>query len=117
MNDLTREQKMAAARARMAELATKFLERTDTDIQSIRKGLARLASGDAAVLGDVRHLAHRMAGTGATLGFETLSELARRVEQIADDCEDRAGPDEAACAALTGAVDALSEEFLRQRGE
>jgi chemotaxis protein histidine kinase CheA len=116
MNELTREQKMEAARVRMAELAAKFLERSDADIQSMRAGLARLASGDAAALGEVRHLAHRMAGTGATLGFEPLSELARRLEQLADGCEDGAIPDESARSGLAGAVDALAGELVRQRG-
>ena len=66
VNEHSREQKMDAARARMAELAAKFLDRTDGDLESMRGSLHRLATGDAAPVGDNRHLAHRMVGTGAT---------------------------------------------------
>jgi hypothetical protein len=51
-------------------------------------------AGDANALAEIRHLAHRMAGTGATLGFETLgaraagiaeqlTEAGRRLREIA----------------------------------
>ena len=114
MNEITRAQKMEAAKARMAELAAKFLERSDADVRSMQVALSRLASGEGTALGDVRHLAHRMVGTGATLGFESLSEHAHRVEQLADGWLEGALPDERARAVLASAVDALAEELHRQ---
>ena len=53
MNELSREEKAAAAKQRMAELAAKFLNRTRADIESMRDGLARLAAGEAGAVGDI----------------------------------------------------------------
>ena len=123
MNEITRAQKMEAAKARMAELAAKFLERSDADVRSMQVALSRLASGEGTALGDVRHLAHRMVGTGATLGFESLSEHAHRVEQLADGWLEGetwavglmvANTAERASAVLASSVDALAEELHRQ---
>ena len=116
MNEPTREQKLEAARVRLAELSTRFLDRTDADIASMRSGLGRLASGDAAPLGDIRHLAHRMVGTGATLGFADISERAHAIEKLTEDCAG-ALPDEDMRAQLASALEALSAEFARQRGQ
>lgn len=109
------EAKLAAAKARMAELAVKFLDRSDADINSMRAGLGRLASGDAAALGEIRHLAHRMVGTGATLGFESLSGAAHRIEQIAENCTGGPPPDETVRTQIASALDSLSEECRKQR--
>jgi chemotaxis protein histidine kinase CheA len=116
MNEQNPEQKMDAARARMAELAEKFLERTHGDIASMRSGLARMASGDTNALGDIQHLAHRMVGTGATLGFESLSGLAHHLEKLTEDCGAVALPDESARRQLADALDALERDFRKQRG-
>jgi chemotaxis protein histidine kinase CheA len=107
MSEPTREQKMAAARSRMAELAAKFLERTAGDIASMRDGLDKLSSGDATALADIRHLAHRMVGTGATLGFESLAECAHRIEQLAEGCAPGSLPDQGTREQLAGALDRL----------
>jgi HPt (histidine-containing phosphotransfer) domain-containing protein len=104
----TREEKEAAAKRRMAELAAKFIERTRGELDSMRALLARFDTGDLQVLGDIRHLAHRMSGTGATLGFETLADCAYRVEQLS-------GSD-ANGLQLTTAVDALEVELGRLKG-
>jgi HPt (histidine-containing phosphotransfer) domain-containing protein len=116
MNEVTREQKMAAARSRMAELAAKFLDRTVTDLASMRDGLGKLSAGDAAGLGEIRHLAHRMVGTGATLGFDALSDCAHCIEQLAESCAPGAMPDEGLREQLAGALDRLAAELRQQRG-
>jgi HPt (histidine-containing phosphotransfer) domain-containing protein len=107
----TREDKASAAKVRMAELAVKFLNRTQADIATMRSGLSRLAAGDMDALGEIRHLAHRMVGTGATLGFEAISERARVVEQLAESCAPGSRPDESCRAALADALHALDAEF------
>jgi chemotaxis protein histidine kinase CheA len=119
MSEPTREQKLEAARLRMVELSARFLERTDADIASMRSGLGRLESGDAAPLGEICHLAHRMVGTGATLGFQGLSNCAHEIERLTEGCAAGTLPDEATRARLATALDALSAEFSRhldQRG-
>jgi HPt (histidine-containing phosphotransfer) domain-containing protein len=102
--------KMDTARTRLAELAAKFLERSLGDVATMR---AALAVGDAASLEQIQQLAHRMVGTGATLGFETISDLAARVENL---LESDGGLDEPARAQLQAGMDALDAEFGRIRG-
>jgi chemotaxis protein histidine kinase CheA len=117
MNEPSRDDRVAAAKARMAELAGKFLDRTAQDIATMRAGLARLAQGEVAAVGDVRQLAHRMVGTGATLGFESLSERAYDIESLTDRCPDGALPDETTRSSLAGFVDALDAEFRRVKNQ
>jgi len=110
---LTREEREAAARARLAGLAAKFIERTAGELAALREALARLSAGDAHALAEIRHLAHRMSGTGATLGFDTLSDCGSRIEQIADAQAPAEMPDAAAMLLLGTAVDALDVEIGR----
>jgi len=103
----TREERVAAAKARMAELAEKFLERTAGEIETMRARLAQ-AHGDTAALAEIRNLAHRACGTGATLGFESLSEYAHRIEALT------ASQPPGSQAEIAGAIDALAGELARQ---
>jgi len=110
MNE-TREQKMAAARARMAELAAKFIERTRGDLRTMRSDLEKAGAGDVAALAAIRHLAHRMAGTGATLGFEALGERAGRTEAMIDSLPGGSPPDAATIERLTAEIGALESQL------
>jgi chemotaxis protein histidine kinase CheA len=110
----TREEKEAAARVRLAELTTRFLIRTESDLAAMRADLSR-AGEQAEAIGTIRHLAHRMVGTGATLGFESISECAHRVELLAESCAPGTLPDERTRVELAGALDALEAEYRRQR--
>lgn len=110
MND-TREQKLAAARARMAELAAKFIERTQRDLGTMRADLAKAGAGDAGALAEIRHLAHRMAGTGATLGFEALGVRAAGTEAIIDALPDGALPDSRVIERIAADIGALETQL------
>jgi HPt (histidine-containing phosphotransfer) domain-containing protein len=110
MND-----RAAAAQARLGELGAKFLDRTSGDIDSMREDLGRVAGGDVAAIGHIRHLAHRMVGTGATLGFDSLSELARRIETLPERCAPGDLPGEPLREQLADAVDALALDLRRLR--
>ncbi len=79
----TPEEKIAAARTRLAELAEKFIDRTRGEIEVMHGLLGKLNAPDGAALAEILHLAHRISGTGATLGFDGISEQARRLEQLA----------------------------------
>ena len=114
MNE-TREQRAAAAKARLAELSAKFLERTSDELATMRDRLAQLIAGDASALADIHHFAHRMAGTGATLGFDGLSDAAARIETLAEAHEAGIAPNEFALSQITGAIDALTGELARLR--
>ena len=115
MSEPTREQKMDTARTRMAELAGRFLERTAGDVATLRAACARVASGEPGPVGDIRHLAHRMVGTGATLGFERLSGLAASIERLAESCEPGVLPDSRWCGQVGFAIDALAAELAQLR--
>jgi HPt (histidine-containing phosphotransfer) domain-containing protein len=116
MTQPTPDAKVAAVQGRMAELAAKFLHRSSADVATLRTQLERLESGAAEALGEIRHLAHRMVGTGATLGFEAISERASRIEQLAERVEPGTVPDGESRAALTAALDALTAEVNKLRG-
>jgi HPt (histidine-containing phosphotransfer) domain-containing protein len=113
MNEI-REQKLAAARTRMAELAAKFIERTRGDLRTMRRDLAKLEAGDVGALADIRHLAHRMAGTGATLGFEALGERAARTEGIIDSLPDGVLPDAQTIERLAADIAALESQLASE---
>jgi HPt (histidine-containing phosphotransfer) domain-containing protein len=111
----TQEERVAAARARMAELKEKFVERSHGDVSTLRRSLAALEAGDCAALGTIEQLAHRMSGTGATLGFESLGERAQRLEQLAGAHARGSPPDAAALSGLAAAIEALAAELARCR--
>jgi HPt (histidine-containing phosphotransfer) domain-containing protein len=115
MNEQKHDEKAAAVRVRMSQLAAKFLNRTEVDIATLREALNRLAAGDVGAAGDIRHLAHRMVGTGATLGFKAISECAYKLEQLAESCLSAARLDEASGTRLAEALNALDSEFRKQR--
>ena len=70
----------AAMRERLNQLGVLFLQRSTREMDSLRELLAQLRRGDATVLEQIRHLVHKMHGTGATLGFESISERAGEIE-------------------------------------
>ena len=109
----TPEDNAAAMRSRIAELAMKFVDRSREELAAMRAGLDRLRAGDTQALTEIRNLAHRAAGTGATLGFGTLSDKARDIEKIAEAQGPGAVPDAATLAQLASAMDALDAELAR----
>jgi HPt (histidine-containing phosphotransfer) domain-containing protein len=113
MTGATPDSKAAVLGGRMAELAVKFLNRTGEDIARMKVLSARLASGDVGAPGEIRHLAHRMVGTGATLGFESIAERAHRLETLAESCSPGVGPEESLRAQINEALVALETEFHR----
>jgi chemotaxis protein histidine kinase CheA len=111
----SREERVAAARARMAELREKFVERTRGELATMRAGMAALEAGDASALDDLLQLSHRMTGTGATLGFDALSAHAHQVERLAEAHAPGTLPDADARSRLRAAIDALAAELARTR--
>lgn len=107
-------EKETALRSRMAELAAKFIERTGKDAEAMRAGLERVKSGEATALTDILNLAHRAAGTGATLGLQALSERAHRIELLVAELPPGAVPGEPVLAEIGSAIEALAGENERQ---
>jgi HPt (histidine-containing phosphotransfer) domain-containing protein len=112
MNQTT-EERVAAAHARMAELKQKFVERSQVELQSLRGSFSALQSGDVAALRVLVQLAHRMGGTGATLGLEALSDCAQRIEKLAEAQKPGSLPDAEVLSRLGAAIEALAAELAR----
>jgi HPt (histidine-containing phosphotransfer) domain-containing protein len=75
-------------RERIKQLAGEFVQRCSRDVSSLRASLTRLGNGDsmvfdAIVFKEMEHIAHRICGTGASLGFESLSTCAAAIERLA----------------------------------
>ena len=111
----TPEERVAAARARMAELKEKFIERTHGELRTVQGSLAALEAGDTSALHAIVQLAHRMTGTGATLGLEALSERAQEIEKLGEAQRAGSPPDAAARSRLGAAIGALAAELDRTR--
>ena len=112
MNQTT-DERVAAARARMAELKQKFVERSQGELQTLRDSFTALQSGDATALRELVQLAHRMSGTGATLGLEALSDCAQRIEKLAEAQSPGSLPDADVMSRLGSAIEALATELAR----
>jgi chemotaxis protein histidine kinase CheA len=107
------DERAAAVKARMIELAEKFVARSAADLAVMRASLSRLSAGDVAALDEIRHLAHRMSGTGATLGFDPLSDCALRVEKLADENSAGRTIDEAGLESFEAALTDLGGQIAR----
>jgi HPt (histidine-containing phosphotransfer) domain-containing protein len=109
----TNEERVAAARARLAELKHKFVERSQAEVQTMRGSFSTLQSGEVAALQVLVQLAHRMSGTGATLGLEALSDCAQRIEKLAEVPPPGSLPDADLLSRLGAAIEVLAAELAR----
>lgn len=70
--------------AQIARLAASFCERACTEADELDALADRLATENAeAARAAIRRIAHRMAGTAGTFGFQHLSDVAARLEDLA----------------------------------
>ena len=110
MNEM-REDKRAAAQTRMAELAQKFIHRSHGDLRLMREALASVVPENAGRLGEIRHLAQRMAGIGATLGFDALGQQALGIETLIESLPNGAVPDAQLLARLSADIGTLESQL------
>ncbi len=109
MNNLA--DKQAAMRDKIAVLAERFLRRCANDMTSGRELLGELERGNAGAYKDMEHLAHRIVGTGASLGFQSLSAKAVTVERFAEAQPATGAPDPQAIARLGEFLSLLESEI------
>jgi HPt (histidine-containing phosphotransfer) domain-containing protein len=107
------EERIAAARARMSELKGIFIERTRAELPTLHAGLASLEGGDPGALATIVQLAHRITGTGATLGLGALSDRAREIEKLGEALTPGSQPDSVTLSRLRAAIGALAAELER----
>ncbi len=103
-------------KTRLAELAAKFVDRSRGDIKTMREALAKFEAGQGDALDELQHLAHRMVGTGATLGFNELADRAQTIEQLAEAQAPGAPSAPGLCRGFREAIDDLEAELRRRQG-
>jgi len=103
--------KQAAMRDKIAALAERFLQRCAIEMTSGRELLEQLRGGNAGAYKDMEHLAHRMVGTGASLGFQSLSAKAVTVERFAEAQPPTGPPDPEAIERLGEFLSPLESEI------
>jgi chemotaxis protein histidine kinase CheA len=105
-----RTARIAAAQKRMAELAQLFLDRTLHEIGVMRAGLTQLNAGEPQALQQIQHFAHKIRGTGATLGFDAVSDRGGEIETLAIEGATGDAEDPEYVERLRLALDALNRE-------
>jgi HPt (histidine-containing phosphotransfer) domain-containing protein len=73
---------------KIADIAGRYIQRTAGELVGLRELIGKARAGSAAALKDIEHLAHKIYGSGAMFGFETVSEQARALELAAKDVTD-----------------------------
>jgi len=73
---------------KIADIGGRYIQRTAREVAGLREMIAKASAGNAAALKDIEHLAHKIYGSGAMFGFETVSEHARALELAARDATD-----------------------------
>ncbi len=107
------DDKRAAMLERLNELAGQFLQRCSRDMVSSRDLITRLRGGDAGAFKELEYLAHRIAGTGASLGFASLSTGAGDIERLAQGQSASSTPDPQVTAFLSECIIGLEREIDR----
>ncbi len=76
--------KRTALAAKLKELGARFTERNVGDLAALDRCLERLREGAREALSEIESIAHRISGTGATLGFPAISTAAETLERLAE---------------------------------
>ena len=70
-------------RQQMAQIGSRYLARTLAELPQMQELLNSVLSGSPAMLKDLERIAHKIHGSGAMFGFDTLSDHACEVEHLA----------------------------------
>lgn len=68
---------------KLAQLAGRYLDRVDKEIEQLRVMVDAAAGGDLNAVREIETLAHRMHGSGAMLQFHEISGHAGTLERMA----------------------------------
>ena len=81
-------------RQQMAQIGVRYLGRTLGEMQRMRELLDSALNGSPALLKDLEHLAHKIHGSGAMFGFDSLSDTAGEIEHVAGVLVKGEGPEQ-----------------------
>jgi HPt (histidine-containing phosphotransfer) domain-containing protein len=79
---------------KLNSIGDRYIARTLGEMARLTEMSQQALSGASASFKDVEHLAHKIHGSGAMFGFDSLSECAGEVEHIAGFLVNGEGPDE-----------------------
>lgn len=93
----------------IADIGTRYLKRTLGEIEELRTLLQAAHGGSDDAVVQLGRMAHKIHGSGAMFGFDTVSERAYDIERLA-----REGRIGSTLADIDAKVAALEEEVRRQ---
>ncbi|NBC30152.1 MAG: diguanylate cyclase [Spirochaetes bacterium] len=107
-------------RDRLRELTKQFTQQLPSRLQAIHSALGQLEEdpGSAEALQQIRSHAHRLAGSGSTFGYQTISTVSRELEHLVAECLDSGEPvDSASMAAIREMAENLDRSFHQHAQE
>ena len=107
-------------RDRLRELTKQFTQQLPSRLQAIHSALGQLEEdpGSVDALREIRSHAHRLAGSGSTFGYHTISTVSRELEHLVAECLDSGGTvDRTSMAAIREMVDNLDRSFHQHSQE
>ena len=70
-------------RQQIADIAVRYIKRTQGELGQLRDALAAIRAGDAEAQKQLERLAHKIHGSGAMFGFDAISDRAHEIEKLA----------------------------------
>lgn len=70
-------------RQQIADIAVRYIKRTQGELGQLRAALAAIRAGDAGAQKQLERLAHKIHGSGAMFGFDAISDRAHEIERLA----------------------------------
>ncbi len=67
----------------IADIGTRYLKRTLGELEQLRALLAQARAGSRESLRELSRMAHKINGSGAMFGFDSVSERAYEIERLA----------------------------------
>jgi len=100
----------------MGEIGLRYLKRTLVEIATLRGLLAGLRAGEVGRRKEIEQLSHKIHGSGAMFGFDSLSHEAHQVELVAAGDEADSSELHAKLERLIGTLEEAAAVSARERG-
>jgi chemotaxis protein histidine kinase CheA len=103
-------------RARMAQIAGRYLDRVIKEIVQLRTLVDNAAGGNLEVVREIEALTHRMHGSGAMLQFDEISRLAGELERMSAGFVASGNVDQPRMVETLGRLQAAIDKAVAARG-
>jgi HPt (histidine-containing phosphotransfer) domain-containing protein len=102
----------------LAALRAQYVAEAPARIEALRDATRRIAGGDRGAVGELRHLLHKLAGSGGAYGLQAVTDSARVGELRAHELEaTNAPPSPDDAARLAELVEAVASAFRDAGGQ